>query len=290
MRMALSQVLLVDDSEVILTFEREALSGHYAISTASNGRQALEQLRRARPAAMLLDLSMPEMGGLEVLQTVRGEPALATMPVIVVSSEDHRRDQCLQAGADEFLAKPVRAPDLLAAVGRVIAASQTRAIRAGLAVLFLRVGDLEFGVPLESVDQVLSEAATIPLAAGPSHLCELVDLHGKAVLVLDTAARLGTRYARSAADRVFVVLEHGGRQFCLRADGVRDPEEIPSDRLVQSADLGGSQAAGLRALLRAVVRTDHGPIPILDAAALVGGEAVDGLNDLIEGGGDRVSS
>jgi CheY-like chemotaxis protein/chemotaxis signal transduction protein len=284
MRMALSHVLLVDDSEVILTFERAALSGHYTVSSASNGREALEQLKRARPAAMLLDLSMPEMGGVEVLRTLRDDPGLADLPVIIVSSEDHRRDECLQAGADEFLPKPVRAPDLLAAVNRVIAARQARAMHDGLAVLFVQVGELEFGVPLEFVDQVLSESATIPLAAGPPHLCELVDLHGKSVLVLDTAARLGTQYRRPAADRVFVVLDHAGRQFCLRADGVRDPEEIPSDRLEQSADLGGSKAVGVRALLRAIVRTDHGPVPILEAMGLVAGETVDGLQDLMAGG------
>jgi CheY-like chemotaxis protein/chemotaxis signal transduction protein len=288
--MSLPRVLLVDDSEVILTFEREALSGHYNISTAGNGRQALEQIRDTGPAAVVLDLSMPEMGGLELLRVLRADSGLASLPVVIASSEDHRRDECLRAGADEFLAKPVRAPDLLAAVNRIIAGAQQRAMRGSLAVLFLQVGDREFGVPLDCVSQVLSETATAPLAAGPAHLSELVDVHGRAVLVLDTAARLGTEYRRPPIDRMFVMLDQGGRLFCLRVDGVRDPEEIPPGRLSQLAELGGSEAPGLPELLRAVVRTDRGPIPILAPAALVSGVVVDELAKLVGGGGAAVST
>lgn len=281
--MSLGHVLLVDDSEVILAFAREALSGHYSITTADNGRRALDQLRRVRPAAMLLDLSMPEMGGLELLQIVRADSELSDLPIIIVSSEDHRRQECLRFGADEFLVKPVRAADLLATVNRVIAASQARLSRAGLAVLFLRVGDLEFGVSLESVRAVISETATAPFAAGPPHLCEVVDFHGRAILVLDTAIRLGSPYRRSAADRLFVVLDHDGRQLCLRSDSVSDPEQILPDRLTLSPEVGGSQAEGLRELLRAIARTDRGAIPILDGQALVAGDGVDGLDRLLEG-------
>ena len=287
--MSLPQVLMVDDSEVILTFGREALSGHYNTSTANNGRRAMEQLRHILPAAMLLDLSMPEMGGLEVLQAVRADPELAELPVVIVSSEDHRRGECLQAGADEFLTKPVRAPELLATVNRVIAASQARRRSAGIVVLFLKVGELEFGVPLESVHEVTSEAATTPVPAGSPHLCELLDFHGRPLLVLDTATRLGTRYRRPAADRAFVVLEHEGRQFCLRVDGVSDPEPILPERLNLSPDIGGSGAVGVQAQLQAVARTDRGLIPILAGGALVSGQAVDGLDSLVAGGESQVS-
>src|SRR2546421_324541 len=142
--MGMPHVLLVDDSEVILTFERGALSGHYDVSSARNGREALDRLRESRPAAMLLDLSMPEMGGMEVLTTVRADAGLAATPIIIVSSEDHRRQECLRAGADDFLAKPMLASDLLAAVNRVIDVSVRRAKQGSLAVLFVQVGAIEF--------------------------------------------------------------------------------------------------------------------------------------------------
>jgi chemotaxis signal transduction protein len=224
---------------------------------------------------MLLDLSMPEMGGMEVLRIVKADSTLAHTPIIIVSSEEHRRQECLGAGADEFLAKPVRAPDLLAAVNRVIEASRGRAMQGGLAILFLQIGDVELGVPLDGVALVVCESATIPLPGGPAHLHELIDLHGTPVLVLDTAVRLGTSYDRAAADRVFVVLVHEGRRFCLRADGVRDPQMIPPDRLDRPPGIGGSDTPDLRKVLQAIARTDRGPIPVLDPRALVSGEMLD---------------
>jgi CheY-like chemotaxis protein len=279
--MSLPHVLVVDDSEVIRTFEQSALSGHYSTSVACNGREALDKLRQARPAAMLLDLSMPEMSGMEVLTTVRADAALAGTPIIIVSSEDHRRDDCLRAGADQFLAKPVRAPELLATVHRVIDAARRHAMRGSVLVLFLQVGEVELGIPLEGVRFVVSESATIPVPGGPPHLKELINLHGAPVLVLDTAARLGTSYSRPAQDRIFVVLAHEGRQFALRVDSVRDPEEIPPDRLLPPSRLGGAAAAGVLDVLEAIALSDRGPIPILDAGALVAGHAVDQLEPLM---------
>jgi CheY-like chemotaxis protein/chemotaxis signal transduction protein len=281
--MALSRVLLVDDSEVILTFGRGVLSGHYNISTAKNGLEALAELQRgAPPAAVVMDLSMPEMGGMDVLIAVRADSHLAATPIIILSSEDNRREDCLRAGADEFLAKPVRAPELLASVNRVVQASQQRTRGGALTALSLQIGDLEVGIPLECVEVVVSEAATIPLPGGPSFLRELIDFHGEAVLVLDTAARLGIAYHRSAADRVLVVVAHGGRRICLRADAVRDPEEIPPDRWLPAARLGGAGAANLTTLLAGVVRTDRGPVAILNPGALVSGETVSSLHELID--------
>ncbi|HYZ90574.1 MAG TPA: response regulator, partial [Myxococcales bacterium] len=119
--MSLSHLLLVDDSEAVLAFEKAALSGHYQVSTAANGREALVKLLELKPAAVLLDLSMPEMDGDEVLARMRADPQLTRIPVIIVSSEKQRAEACLRAGARAFLAKPVRAQDLLPLVDRVLA-------------------------------------------------------------------------------------------------------------------------------------------------------------------------
>jgi CheY-like chemotaxis protein len=279
--MGLPHVLVVDDSEVVRAFAQTALTGHYTTSVACNGREALEKLRQARPSAMLLDLSMPDIGGMEVLTQVRADQAMATLPIVIVSSEDHRRDECLRAGADQFLAKPVRAPELLATVHRVIDTSRRQAMRGSLIVMFLQVGTVEFGIPLENVHSVLAETATVPVPAAPSHLREAINLHGTPVLLLDTAARLGTRYARPEGDRIFVVVAHEGRLFALRVDGVRDPEELPPDRLLPAARLGGGQARGVSEVLRAIVSGENGPLAILDAGALVSGIAVDQLSRVV---------
>jgi CheY-like chemotaxis protein len=119
---SLPSLLLVDDSDAILALERAILSGHYTIHTASNGREALEKVGRLHPEAVLLDLSMPEMDGDEVLQRMKADPSTSGIPVIIISSESSRAEACLALGAELFLAKPFRADELLdvvrAAVGQ----------------------------------------------------------------------------------------------------------------------------------------------------------------------------
>ncbi|HYV67858.1 MAG TPA: response regulator, partial [Myxococcales bacterium] len=72
--MSLPHLLLVDDSESVLAFEKAALAGHYLFSTALNGREALTKVAQLKPAAVLLDLSMPEMDGDEVLAQMQRDP------------------------------------------------------------------------------------------------------------------------------------------------------------------------------------------------------------------------
>ena len=88
--MSLPALLLVDDSEAVLAFGRAALSGHYQIHTAQSGVEALAKLGRLRPAAVLLDLSMPQMDGDEVLARMQRVPELAQIPVVILASEKAR--------------------------------------------------------------------------------------------------------------------------------------------------------------------------------------------------------
>ena len=90
--MSLWHLLLVDDSEAVLAFEKAALAGHYQVSTAVDGRDALLKVAQLKPAAVLLDLSMPGMDGDEVLARMRADPQLARIPVIIVSSEKQRAE------------------------------------------------------------------------------------------------------------------------------------------------------------------------------------------------------
>ena len=138
--MSLPSLLLVDDSDAILALERAILTGHYTLHTASNGREALEKVGRVAPAAVLLDLSMPEMDGDEVLQRLKADPATQDIPVIIISSEKARAEACLGLGAEAFLAKPFRAEDLLAKVGEALASARRRARTGALLVLRLAVG------------------------------------------------------------------------------------------------------------------------------------------------------
>ena len=267
--MSLPHLLLVDDSEAVLAFERAALSRHYAVSTATNGREALAKVQQLLPAAVLLDLSMPEMDGDEVLARLQQNPALRDIPVIIVSSEKGRAEACLEAGAKAFLAKPIRAQDLLPLVERVLEQARVAARAGNLAALFVTAGTIEVGLPLARVLTVMHQAATRPLPLGPSYLCELLVLHGDPVAVLDLPRRLGVEHTEAVLDRKLVVIEDRGVRLAICVDAVRDPEEIPAADLLRPEQLGGSQHGPMQEALVAVARTSRGPLPIIDPRALL---------------------
>ena len=86
------------------------------LSEASNGLEAIEQLALAGVDLIILDLNMPDMHGIEVLQFVRGHHAYSRIPVIILTTrdDDASRDKALGAGATAYLTKPF-APDALKA-------------------------------------------------------------------------------------------------------------------------------------------------------------------------------
>src|SRR5262249_5790280 len=213
--MSLPQLLLVDDSEAVLAFEKAALSRHYDVRTATTGREALERLGEEEPAAVLLDLSMPEMDGDEVLSRMQADGRLKSVPVIVVSSETHREKECLAGGAKAFMAKPIRAPELLSLVGRVIDDARREARAGNLAALFVTRGGVALGLPLDSVRTVLHQTATRPLPFGPAYLSEMLELWGEPVGVLDLARRLGQEHRTPILERKLVVVDCAGAPLAL---------------------------------------------------------------------------
>jgi len=266
---SLPHLLLVDDSEAILAFERAALSSHYAISTATTGMEALEKVRQVRPAAVLLDLSMPEVDGGEVLGRLQADPELRSIPVIVVSSEKHRREECLGAGAAAFLAKPIRAAELAGLVGQVLARFLERQREGSLRVLFVSVGDRAFGLPLEAVDSAVQLPLTRRLPAGPSYLSEYAEIYGEPLCVLDLALRLGVEPAVPCLEQKLVVVRNEDQRLALKVDRVEDPEELPREAVVPRERLGGTEDGPLRDLLVAMVQGSRGTLPVLDPRALL---------------------
>ncbi len=282
--MSLPHLLLVDDSESVLAFEKAALAGHYLVSTAVNGRDALIKVAQLRPAAVLLDLSMPEMDGDEVLAQMQNDAQLASIPVIIVSSEKQRAEACLKGGARAFLAKPIRAQDLLPLVGKVLEEAR-RAERTGsLAALFVDAGGLEVGLPLDTVVSVLHQASTRPLPLGPGYLCEMLEVHGDTVLVLDLVRRLGLSHRAPIAERKLVVVDCGEQRLALCVDGVRDPEELAREQVLPREAVAGAEHGLLREALIAVARTSRGPVPVIDPRALASPRLLRELMKALRGG------
>jgi adenylate cyclase len=102
-------ILVVDDQEAnrALLARRLRKQG-YTVSLAENGRHALERLRARKFDLVLLDILMPEIDGMEVLRQIKADPALAHIPVLMLSAVDELNAvvQCIELGAADYLPKP----------------------------------------------------------------------------------------------------------------------------------------------------------------------------------------
>ncbi len=280
--MTLPRLLLVDDSEAILAFERAALAPHHSVTTAANGRLALERLREERFDAVVLDLSMPEMDGEEVLSRMRADASLVDVPVVVVSSEVSRGEAMLKRGAAAFLAKPIQADALVALVGRTLDGARERRRSQSLAILHLEIGTTRFGVPITAVRTVLPAIATKAVPGGPAIARRAVELHGRPLLVVEAAELLGDRHLVPIEERALVVVEHAGLEIALSVDRVRDPEEVPPEEVVLPDALGGSRHGALRDVLVALVRTKDGYLPVIAPHAILSAELTAELRKTLE--------
>jgi putative two-component system response regulator len=105
---SLPTVLVVDDIDMNIMILGEILKDSYHVTTAGNGRQALELLRKAKvlPKIILLDVLMPEMTGRELFDIMKADEALKRIPVIFITSENDFESELLAAGAVDFINKP----------------------------------------------------------------------------------------------------------------------------------------------------------------------------------------
>ena len=103
-------ILIVDDNPTNLDILQARLAPHnYEILTATDGEEALAIAREKQPDLILLDIMMPKMDGIEVCRHLRADPSLPFMPIIMVTAKADSKDVVagLEAGADEYLTKPV---------------------------------------------------------------------------------------------------------------------------------------------------------------------------------------
>ena len=113
-------ILIVDDDESI----REALQltlqlQGFVSAVAEDGRAALAWLESNQcPCLILVDLMMPVMDGFETMQVIRRDPAFQRLPIIALTAKAMKgdRERCLDAGASDYLAKPVNTEQLLSAL------------------------------------------------------------------------------------------------------------------------------------------------------------------------------
>ena len=116
------RVLAVDDENDVLLILRTALRDDYEVETASSGREALDKAEEHKPDVIILDLMMPEMDGMKVLEELRKSPENASTPVIFLTGVDDKKKirEALDKGTQYYITKPFHHHDLLNKVALVL--------------------------------------------------------------------------------------------------------------------------------------------------------------------------
>jgi CheY-like chemotaxis protein len=105
----LKTIAVVDDNPVNRRLMRAILKKHYEITEYGSGKEAIEGIPNDASALVLLDISLPDLDGTEVLRQLRAHPRLQKMPVIAVTAHalTGDRERFLEAGFDDYLSKPI---------------------------------------------------------------------------------------------------------------------------------------------------------------------------------------
>src|SRR6476646_491443 len=111
-------VLLADDNRDMRDYVHRLLVSRFEVTTAKNGREALEKLNQRTPDLVLSDVMMPEMDGFQLLAAVRENPATSSVPVVLLSARAGEESliEGMMSGADDYVVKPFTARELLARV------------------------------------------------------------------------------------------------------------------------------------------------------------------------------
>ena len=151
------KVLLAEDNSVNQTLAIRLLEkrGHHVI-LAVNGREALDALERESFDLVLMDVQMPVLDGLTAIRTVRKKEVESGghMPIIALTAHAMKgdRERCIEAGADDYMTKPIRTPDLLAAIDRIEGAKQTTQAVAATAPAVLSSPPIDITAALERLE------------------------------------------------------------------------------------------------------------------------------------------
>lgn len=115
-------VVVEDDSDVAAVYRMALEYSGFRVTVLTNATTALGLITSQVPDAMILDLMLPDMNGLDLIRFARKQPSSKRVPVIVVSGATggYRQSQAMEAGADTFLGKPVGVDELVRAVSSLV--------------------------------------------------------------------------------------------------------------------------------------------------------------------------
>ena len=116
-------VLIADDEpNIVRSLQFLMTKAGYDVRVARDGEQVLEEIAKAQPDLVLLDVMMPKRDGFDLCQTIRANPAWAGVRVIMLTAKgrDIEREKGLAMGADDYITKPFSTKEVVAQVARVL--------------------------------------------------------------------------------------------------------------------------------------------------------------------------
>jgi CheY-like chemotaxis protein len=123
------KILIVEDDPLMMRMYQKAFQFEgYDVAIASNGEEGLDQIRALKPTIVLLDVMMPKMNGLEVLEKVKADPETKAIPVIMLTNLAGERDaeEAIMKGAVKYIVKSEHDPQETVAMVKEILAGYTR--------------------------------------------------------------------------------------------------------------------------------------------------------------------
>ncbi|HEX8108556.1 MAG TPA: response regulator, partial [Kofleriaceae bacterium] len=123
-----AHIVVADDNADMRDYLRRLLGARWTVTVATDGERALAAAHGNRPDLILTDVMMPNLDGFGLLRALRVDPALSTVPVVMLSARagEEARIEGIEAGADEYLVKPFSARELLARVSNMLQLSRLR--------------------------------------------------------------------------------------------------------------------------------------------------------------------
>ncbi len=116
------KLLVVEDNLELLMLMQQLLKTTYRVYIARNGKEAMKVIKEKELDLIISDVMMPEMDGLELTRTIKGDPNYSHLPIILLTAKTQEQDvkEALQYGADEYLRKPFRLGDLKLRIDNII--------------------------------------------------------------------------------------------------------------------------------------------------------------------------
>jgi two-component system cell cycle response regulator CtrA len=172
------RILIIEDDQIVAsTLELFLKSEGFRTHSETLGEEALELAKRYEYDAILLDLNLPDMSGIDVLRKLRLNRVVTPVLVLSGRAELEPKIRCLGAGADDYLVKPVNHAELAARLRAVVRRAK------GHAQSVIQIGELQVNLDMKAAE---IDGERVPLSAKEYQLLELLALRRGTTLTKET--------------------------------------------------------------------------------------------------------